>query len=58
MSQFPEVSVINYREPGKKRGWFVGPNRGEPFDSSLCRRVTEFARTSRAATPNDLEKLR
>lgn len=30
----------NYTEPnGEKRGWFSGPNRGEPFDRQLARAV-------------------
>jgi hypothetical protein len=28
------ASHVNYTEPrGEKRGWFVCPNRGEPFDT-------------------------
>jgi hypothetical protein len=33
---------VNYTEPrGEKRGWYSGPNRGEPFDGDLSRRVLE-----------------
>ena len=44
---FPEVSVINYTEPGtgKKRGWFAGPNRGNPFDQRLASAVGEYTRS-------------
>ncbi len=28
---------VNFTEPtGRERGWFAGPNRGEPFDSRLA----------------------
>lgn len=28
---------VNFTEPtGRERGWFAGPNRGEPFDSLLA----------------------
>lgn len=31
---------INFTEPtGHERGWFSGPNRGEPFDSRLASAV-------------------
>lgn len=31
---------VNFTEPtGRKRGWFSGPNRGEPFDSRLASAV-------------------
>ena len=31
---------INFTEPnGRERGWFAGPNRGEPFDSRLAHAV-------------------
>lgn len=34
------VSHINYTEPrGEKRGWWAGPNLGEPFDRALSARV-------------------
>ena len=29
--------------PDGARGWFYGPNRGEPFDSDLARRVSDEA---------------
>lgn len=45
--KFPRVAVVNYTEPrGEKRGWFAGPNRGEPFDRDLAREVGEFARAN------------
>ena len=31
------VEHVNFTEPtGRERGWFAGPNRGEPFDSRLA----------------------
>lgn len=34
------VEHVNFTEPtGNKRGWFVGPNRGEPFNSRLAAAV-------------------
>jgi hypothetical protein len=57
-SEFSGVSVVNYTEPrGEKRGWFNGPNRGHPFDNQLAKRVGEFLRTTKAASPSDLERL-
>lgn len=50
------ATLCNYTEPrGEKRHWFAGPNRGEPFDSALGRRVMAAVRA--AATKDDKELL-
>ena len=55
-TRFPHVSVVNYTEPrGEKRGWFAGPNRGDPFDRHMATTVLAFARS--IAKGCDLEKL-
>jgi hypothetical protein len=34
------ADLVNYTEPrGRKRHWFAGPNRGQPFDQQLSRDV-------------------
>ncbi len=56
-AKFPNVSVINYTEPrGAKRGWFEGPNLGNPFDRALASEVGEYARAA-AKTKADREAL-
>lgn len=62
------ADLVNYLEPGcrcgrgcsrdcpaGKRHWFAGPNRGEPFDSSLARQVMAAVRA--VATKRDRELL-
>jgi hypothetical protein len=45
--RYPRVRVVNYTEPrGERRGWFAGPNRGEPFDRNMATEVMAFARSS------------
>jgi len=45
-AKFPHVSVVNFTEPrGDKRGWFSGPNRGDPFDRDMAERVLAYARS-------------
>lgn len=54
--RFRGVSVVNYTEPrGEKRGWFVGPNYGHPFDDKMASEVLAFARSIAKGT--DREKL-
>ena len=46
---------VNFTEPtGRKRGWFAGPNRGEPFDSRLASAV--MADIDRAGGVEHLKK--
>lgn len=53
---FPHVSVINYTEPrGEKRGWFSGPNHGNPFDREMAAKVLAFARAE--ARGRDIGRL-
>ena len=44
-SGFDEVNVTAGFTPGinngRYQGWFIGPNRGEPHNSDLARRVNE-----------------
>ena len=50
------ATLVNYTEPrGEKRHWFAGPNRGEPDDSEMARRVMAAVRA--AATKQDLREL-
>jgi len=55
-TKFPMVSVTNYTEPrGEKRGWFSGPNRGNPFDRAMAAEVMTYSRS--IATGRDREVL-
>lgn len=55
------VELVNYCDPGcdcgyacgsdvdcpaRKRHWFAGPNRGEPFDGALARAVASDLRAA------------
>lgn len=54
--RFPYVAVVNHTEPrGEKRGWFAGPNRGNPFDRDMAAAVLSYARS--VAKGADAEKL-
>jgi hypothetical protein len=45
-AMFSHVSVVNYTEPrGEKRGWFAGPNRGDPYDRIMAESVLAYVRT-------------
>ena len=44
------TGFTTYSQPGTaSRGWFTGPNRGEPFDRNLSHRVCERVRRERPA---------